>query len=557
MLESRKRPELYRRGLIVLTAVCIGAYLLTYAIMNIYGFKLYCNTDMYADTLIARLMWEQKSLFPEGWVFSNQYYVVATPVLAALFYGVIGDVNIAMVLATEVMTVLILLSFLYLIRAFTEDPLAYLLGCLLLMASVIAPDIPENRPSQIFFVQASYYACYLIGFFVVVGDYIRCFQTKQRRIGAWVLSLFLSFALGIQSLRQTVAMVLPIAACEIFLALRRLLYKQKPWSRENVGSLIRALSYGIANLAGLVTLERIDPLHTAVYGSFQLTPLDQIWERFYPIWPAFQVISGLKYGFGENGSPFLAFVSLFCIGIVAAAAVLWLLRIRRPENPLELCWLVCLVGIVGTALSTVVTGVNIRHIYLFLWYPLVAFSALLIFLRLPIWGRGLAVVLVCVLSLGNLTHGYTLGAETALQNSPSYAGKAFRMARAYGMKSYAYDDEAYADARELCAWAQEEGFRYVYGDWYTAPKIAVHSGGELTAGYWWQESMYVPNDHLTSQQIYDEADNAEAIYVFTSKDEKTGLALALEKGATLTKAAQFGDYRAYTASKQLFERPWE
>lgn len=551
MIESEKAQ--LDRWLIGLTGLCIGAYLLICAIMNFCGFNLFCNTDMYADTLISRLMWEQKTLFPEGWIFSNQYYVVATPVLAALLYGVMGNVNTATILATEVMTALIFLSFFWMLWAYTKNLLPMLAGSLLLLSSIIAPDLPENRPVQIFFLQASYYACYLITFFVVVGDYARAFQSTKPRPWAWGLSLFLSFALGIQSLRQTVAMVLPILAYEIFLALRRILQRKPLWSETTRGTLIRALGYAGANILGILTIGWIDPLHCSVYGSFQITPLGQIWGRIISLWPAFQVISGLAY----TDSLFCMVFSLILIAIVTAAAILWLVNIKKPEGPLEICWLVCLIGLVGTALSTVMTGINIRHIYLFQWYPLVALSAILLLRHLPQWGKRCLVLVICLLSMMNLTHGYTYGVEQTLLNSPTHAGKAFRLVRDYGYKSFATVDQAYADAKQLCDWAMDNGYEYVYGDWYTAPKIAVHSGGKLTAGYWWQDSMYVPNDHLTSQNFYDEEDNAKAIYVFTEQNEAQGLALAAEKGVSMHKVGEFGNYTAYTSPVQLFSHPWE
>lgn len=55
----------------------------------------------------------------------------------------------------------------------------------------------------------------------------------------------------------------------------------------------------------------------------------------------------------------------------------------------------------------------------------------------------------------------------------------------------------------------------------------------------------------TPQDIYGEAENEKAIYVFTDEDEVQGLQGANDRGASLTKAAEFGKYRAYTASIPL------
>ena len=103
-----KKIDLKRDWFTVLLGFCIMVCLFVFAYINKKRFAVQCDTDMYADMLLAKKMWEQKTLFPEGWVFGNQYYVVATPVLAALFYGLLGNTNTAMICATECMTALIL-----------------------------------------------------------------------------------------------------------------------------------------------------------------------------------------------------------------------------------------------------------------------------------------------------------------------------------------------------------------------------------------------------------------------------------------------------------------
>ena len=93
-------------------------YLAAFAVINFIGLPWFLGADTYGDTLVARYMWEQKTVFPEGWVFGNQYYVVATPVLAALFYGLTGSMNFAMALATTAMTAFLLLALWWMLRPF-------------------------------------------------------------------------------------------------------------------------------------------------------------------------------------------------------------------------------------------------------------------------------------------------------------------------------------------------------------------------------------------------------------------------------------------------------
>lgn len=528
MIESDRKRAQIERCLMVMVGSCILAYLGMFAIINVRGFVPFCDSDMYTDTLIAKLMWEQKTLFPENWIFGNQYYVIATPVLAALFYGITGNTNSAMILATAVMVVLLFLSFFWLLRAITRDPLAQLYGCLLLIASVIAPDGPTSLNTQLFFVMASFYACYLITMFVVFGDYVRTFQSGKHRLGTWVLCLSLSFATGMQSLRQTVVMVLPILAYELFLALRRTLQKGPPWSRATCASLLRAVSYAAANLSGVLTTKLLDIPHASMYGAMQITPPEQIESHLSAIWTAICEITCLDYAFDRDYSPWFAVFCFFLIFVFAGAAVLWLKRIHKPESALECCWLLCLVGILGVFLSSVLFNIHLRGIYVFMWYPLVAFSGLILLKKLPFGPKCAAILLTCIFSLGCLYHGYVPYAGMALWKGPS-------------------------DGKLMCNWAVEEGYEYVYGHWLVAPRVAACSGGELIAGYWWEDYEAMP--YLISANIYGEEENAKAIYVFTSDDEAECLRLAAQRGVTLTKVAEFGDYKAYTSPVPLMEAP--
>lgn len=521
--------------------------------MNIFGFTLFCDSDTYPDTYISKLMWEQKTVFPQGWIFGNQLYVIATPVLAALFYGLTGSINWAMILATETMSLLIVLSFLWLLRAITKSWLAASSCCLLLVASVIAPSGPYSTNAQLFFLQASYYACYLITLFVVYGDYVRSFQTQKLRPIALGLSMALSFATGMQSLRQTVIMTLPILACECFLALRRLILREKLWGASVRSTFLRAICYAFANIAGVLIVKQVPITQYTIIGDLSPVPLSALSSRLAPILNAFLEISGLIYVGDPTQSWFPGFFALVQFGLCVGGGIVWLSHIKQKKTPLEVCWLLSLVGIIGVCLSSIFFKITIRSIYLFLYYPLVAFSGLLLVQRQNYPPRKYAAaILLCILSLGNLFFSYRLWAEVALQNSPSLAGKAFRLTRAYGYPSMAWDSEDHIDAQNMCTWAMEGGYTYLYGNWENVPHIAVHSDGALAAGYWYPTpNIYQLMPYLNLLDIYGEDENAKALYIFTPRDELQGIQLAEEQGISMTKVAEFGQYRAYTSSAPL------
>ena len=60
-------------------------YIVSIFFVNYLGRDL-VNYDIYSDAILTKYIATEKTLFPEGWHFGNQVYVIATPVLGAFFY---------------------------------------------------------------------------------------------------------------------------------------------------------------------------------------------------------------------------------------------------------------------------------------------------------------------------------------------------------------------------------------------------------------------------------------------------------------------------------------
>lgn len=528
MIEPNRARKLARGLLAAGVICCILVQLLLFAYLNFRGFARYCNSDTFADMQVAKRMWEQKTLFPEGWTFGNQCYVVATPVLAALFYGLLGNINLAMAAAAEGMTVLVLLSFLWLLHAAPVDYLTRLVGCLLLLTFVVAPYGVYSMNSMLFFTQASFYSCYLITLFVVFGDYARAAASNKPRVAAWVLSLLLSFGTGMQSLRQTVIMILPIAVYELFYGLRNLLQHRMLWCRQDLPRILRALSYGCANLAGVVAVKLMHISSAPIFGNTQMAGMENLGEKLGAVASAAAELTCLDYLFAGDCSRFLTLVILVPVILALIAGLCWLVRINRQENGLELCWILCLIGMAGVFLSTIVLNITLRGIYAFMWFPLAALSGVMLLRKIPSVPQFAAIALACLLSLGSILYCYGPYVSEIVQAEET-------------------------DAQRVSQWAVAQGYDFVYGEyWGTAPQIAAYSEGKLDAGCWHgPENVFQIEAANTPQDIYGEIENGKAIYVFTSEDEASGLQKALERGVTLTKIEEFGKYNAYISPEQL------
>ena len=521
------------KGLSLLAILVMACYFAVFAVINFKCFARFCEQDMYADTLVAMMMWEQKSLFPLGYVFGNQLYVVATPVLAALFYGLTGSPNTAMALATTVMSALILLSFFWLLRPVVKRGLSLACAALMLVACAFGDKLVNQEMGQLLFVFCSYYACYLITLFVVLGDYTRSVTEPGLRPLPLVLSLLLCFAIGMQSLRQTCIMVLPILAFEGlqllgFRAQGRAAFQARKMPR------LRALAYAGANMAGLLFV-KLFPVHQ--YTIFDSAPAG-LSQRLADIYVAFRDVAG--FGWAGPEHPFFILLLAFQLALLFGALALQLRNIRRPSALSDLWWLL-LISIAAVTAAALVTSLRIRAVYLFMYYPLLALSVALVLEQTGPRLRCTASLALCLLSLVNLYCSYIPSVRSALAPREE-------------------------PLEQISAWAVENGYELVYGNHTSvAPGIAAYSDGALVAGCWDEEIMFKAKPYLNIQNIYSLEDAERAIFVFMPWELDYAREAAMNAGAELTFHGQYGALSVYTSTVQLmyprtypwFDMQWE
>lgn len=520
------------KALSLLAILVMACFFGVFAVLNFKGFARFCEQDMYADTLAAKMMWEQKSLFPLGYVFGNQLYVVATPVLAALFYGLTGSPNTAMALATTVMSALIMISFVWLLRPFVKRGLSLCCAALMLVACAFGEKLVNQEMGQLLFLLCSYYACYLITLFVVLGDYARSGADSRLRPVPLIVSLLLCFATGMQSLRQTCIMVLPILAFE---ALQLLLGKQgKKGLHRRKMPLCRALAYAAANGAGLLFV-KFFPVHQCTI--FDSAP-ESLSQRLSDIYVAYRDVAG--FGWAGPEHPFFILLLAFQMALLFGALYLQL-RQLRDCGPLSRLWWLLLIGIAAVTAAALVTSLRIRAVYLFLYYPLLALSVALVLEWARPRLRRMTALALCLLSLANLYVSYIPSVHSALEPQENLL-------------------------EQISDWAVANGYELVYGNHSAvAPGIAAYSDGALVAGCWDEQIMFKAKEYLNVQNVYSLEDVERAIFVFTPGELDYAHEAARNAGAELTFHGQYGQLSVYTSTVQLmyprtypwFEELWD
>ena len=508
----------------IVCAVVSLLFLFVFCVINFRGFGQFCTGDIYSDTYLVRVMWESGTIFPENWIFGNQFYVISTPVLAALIYGLCGSINLSMILATTAMTLLTIVCFWWMLRPFASRT-QILLGLTVLLGSVIGPDVVATIEGQIFYLMASYYAGYLITMFVVFGDYVRTLHNPERKgTAVLILAVFLSFGTGMQSLRQTAVMVFPLLAAE---AIRLLLLwlRRTPVSSWNIKATVRVALYTAANLSGMAAIKVIAPNCVTMYGELSFNPLSRVPECLSTCLRALRSISGLKYL--DSETPLLGVIALVLV-LATVIALLSLFLRRRKWDGCDVLMILFGASILCTLGVSVVVNIYTRSIYIFPWYPLAALAAVVLFSRLRISHRAVATALLLIALLGNLFLSYGSSAEKACS-------------------------DAALPERQVAQYLMDEGYSRVYGPWMWVDRVAVWTDGQVAAGSWYGSVCQVI-PYITPTDIFSEADNAKACYLtINAKTEQELLDFAASQGAEMTLLERFEgtSYCLYTSSKQL------
>ncbi len=524
----------------LLWAVTAG-YLITFGIMNFKGFARFGTGDIYQDVLLMQRIWNEKTLIPEGWHFSNQLYVLAPPTLSALFYGITGNVNLSCALATTLMGLLSVGAFIWLLRALAgKDRLSIAAGVVLLTAYVFNENAANpafdwdplvtriSDLGQLLFTTVSHYSTYFIALCLLWGWYLRAaFAHRQSKgmTAIFALCVVLSFTTGMQSLRQLQIAILPLLGVEVLrlLAASRW-FKQEP-AREDWVIAGKTGICTLANLAGVAVFYAITPL-----GGLSKVDVGQedIGRKLVGAYAGCKSVANLrKPGQWPEGS---AMVSVFycALALLVAAFVIWaLLKVPSGMNESAACCGLFTASLLLTVLSMLITSVGSVARYLFLYWPMAAAALVWLMHRSNRSTRTVATALVVLFAAANFQFSY------------------------WPLVKSCFDPEPLPQ-QQAADWLEENGYDKVYGQFWTVGPIGLASNGAVQGGHWVFSNFYEISPYLTAEDLYTEQANQTAAYVFTRQDRDRGVEAARAQGAELELKAEIADmYYIYECPEQL------
>lgn len=530
-MQKKIKPE-------TLCACIFGLFLLVFYLsifyINFSKNPTYYDSDMYCDIQLAKEIWRQKTLFPDGWVFGNQVSVVSTPVLTALFYGIVGNGFTAMAIASSIMAVLVFVSFDFMLRPIAK---AYERLCAFtaMMGLIIANGHIANDVGgmQLIFTMASYYSCYLITAFLAFGCYIRARENKTGKafVVMLILTCALSFGTGMQSLRQTEFMTVPLIVCEGLFILSDII-KNKNLKSFKTKSFMTSLLISVSNIAGLIAIRLIDFEQITIFNDSGRTGLSGIKEdllrsavRFTGVF--FQTDS-------ENKSlPGLLAGGLFAVAF--AAAVIFVIRDfaknKKADSVLIIMFLL-IVSFAETYILDIFTNMRIRGIYYFMFYPLFGLAVMYVITRMKSKNVIVALVLSVISLMAFKVNAVPAIKETALKT----------------------DWQVYCDVSDFVL---DNGYDTVYTSWDTGSHFAAASDDKFNCGFWKNKDgvAFVPEDYLCNPSVFGEENNGKAVYILREKQleewEETAEEYGIEVNLLKSFSGESDNFYVYKATESV------
>lgn len=521
-IERIKREKIFSVVLTVLLLCFVGMVFYINFSIN----PEYYDGDIYNDINYAKEAWKAKSLFPKDWIFGNQTYVVATPVLAALFYGITGNGFTAMAIASSIMTVLTLLTYDWMTRtlfSYNERTASFLfmIGFLLLKAHVAT----SQQGIQAFFTMASYYACYFINAFIVYGCYVRIRQGKftGKHIIPAIIGAALSFGTGMQSLRQTAVMALPLVACEVLLII---IYSAKDKRFAISYSTLFSAIVFIANIAGLVAMRFIEINQNSIYGT---TAFVSSFKDFFR--KLFLNMESVALTFGLDALELrvrlvasIPFLLIILIGFILC--VKDYIKNKCNEQGRFVLVMLLTLGCVSVFAAGVLTDVVNRALYYFMIYPLLAVCVSYIIVKFE-KKRDVLFAVVAVFAAGMIMFR-TAGAVEEIK-----AGK-----------------DKNSTAHQIANYMLDNGYDTIYsvfglsGVMDGAENVVVASGDKIHLVQFKNvdsSKPMKPVEYLCVKDGYKQRDNSKSLYLLRDHELPKVKKIAGKYDVTMTEKARFGD----------------
>lgn len=488
----------------LIAAVLVFILLIFYTNLFHYNYKM--NADIGAEAILGELIWQSKEILPDTWYPSTEARIISTPNIAALFYGMTGNMTLAMGLGCCFMTVLIALA----IRFFCKKAGIKETGCLMMVFLSLA--VPVNFTFlELVYVFAGYYAIQTAVLFFTLGIYTETIHTAKVKY-LWLLAGGVAaLLLGFQGMRGILVLYGPLFGIE---AVRRawLLYNRQKadWTDQAV-SLWVLLLLAISFAGSRFPFSASQGISTNIRNGFT--------KLFTVALPDM----GKILGFGE--SHILSQICMFVLGVLAvytAVDILWRLLRKKKVLSVEWAYLTVFASPVVTAFMVAFTTVESTPRYYFMQIYAIAFSTVLVCRKLHFAAIAVGIA-VLALSLVNIYQVYLPVCQS--------------------------EEPPRTDAYKVVQYLEANSIYTAYADFENANTMTTLSNGRVRVAAVSSISRMDMCRWLSSTWWYPPSQPYECVtaYIITSAEEEEFKQFMDGKEGTIRKADEFGKYKIYVS----------
>ena len=479
----------------IMVILLLIVYLGIFIFLNLTRYQQHVDSDIAAEALLTREIWEQKTLTPDNWISSTERRILAMPAIAAPFYGMTGSMQTGVGIACVLLSGVFFVSFYYFLRKCGISKLAAIIGLLMICALPINGIRNEGQMvpfvTLLLYLFAEYYVFHCILLFASILFYIYLKNPKTERkhkgftIGAWFILFGFTAVLSLGGQRCFQMVIIPLVVYECISLFMDTEGFKTAMNKERY---LATAFVGTSAIAGLISLVYD---RDANYAMYLLSPSEVI-NKLFLVVPA-----SILEGFGISGNARLgSFASVmqllvWAFLILVVYCVISILKSKqhvKKEQKESLLLLLTSLGV--TALIICITTAEAAHNYLMVAWFVAILAVVIVYDRLTeekSYFAHMIVAAICLFALLNLKYTWWPAVSTK---------------------------DNLAEYEQVAEYLQEEKLTYGYAEFWDASRISLLTDGEVTMGhsyqmenlgmYWWLTSTkwYPPNLPNEMQTAY-------------------------------------------------------
>lgn len=495
-----KKEKIIKIGL--MAAILLFILLIFYTNLFHYNYKM--NADIGAEAVLGELIWQSKKILPDTWYPSTEARIISTPNVAALFYGITGNMSLAMGLGCCFMTALIILGILF----FCQKAEIRGTDCLLMVFVSLAAPV-NFIFLELVYVYAGYYAIQTAILFFTLGIYVTIIHTKQIKCSWLLTGLLAALLLGFQGMRGILVLYGPLFGVEIIRGLFFWYSQQRAKWADRVAGLWSFMLL-IVSFVG-----------TCFPFSASQTLSRNIRKGFTKLFTVVIPDMGNLLGFGSSCVLSQACILVFVIlSVYLVIEILWRLLKKRTIHAIEWAYLVIFASPLVSAFMVAFTTIESTPRYYFMLIYAMAFTAVLFQRKFSVFSVFVN-VLAFVLALTNIYQIY--------------------------LPVYKSGEPPCSDAYEVVCYLEENEIFTAYADFENANTMTTLSNGKVRVAAVASVAKMDICKWLSSTEWYPPNQPYDCVtaYIVTTAEENEFRQFMEGKEGTIREVEKIGKYVIY------------